>query len=229
MGGYSISRPGDSADFFALRDYQSGDSIRRINWKASAKAGKTIVNQVTRDSFARILLILDMRAKEGVGGRDAPRVHAGRAAASLLTYHERAKDHLQVLLVGSDATLASHESNPRLPDLLAAIASTAPGGDCSLAEAIRSHVHLVRPRTPVYLLTSGALDADLVEAAAMLSTLEARPWLIAPEWPALADDPAEARAARVSREHALAGARGAGTTVVEWDGQEMLEASLVHP
>jgi len=53
------SSVGDSEEFRSLRDYRSGDSLRKIHWKSWAKIGKPIVREEQDEFFLRHALILD--------------------------------------------------------------------------------------------------------------------------------------------------------------------------
>lgn len=55
----------DSMDFYGIRDYVSTDSMRRINWKASARTGDLKVNQY-QDSTSRRLTIFLNVSQSGV-------------------------------------------------------------------------------------------------------------------------------------------------------------------
>lgn len=50
-----------TADYYdvATRDYQQGDSIRQVHWKASARHGKLMVRQENHVATAQALLVLD--------------------------------------------------------------------------------------------------------------------------------------------------------------------------
>ncbi|GEM_PF-4606924 len=228
LGVHSVSKPGDGFEFFALREYQPGDNIRRINWKASARSSSTVVNQVTRDSFARVVLVLDVRDKEALGEHEASaRVRSGRAAAAVLGMHDRMKDHLTVLCVGDSPRKLSMAANPRLNDLLNELSEAPLGGMGSLEEAVRQNLTRFRPRSPVYLVTSGVLDSELARAITLIQALRANPILIspAPEG-ALCADAALDEAAKRSREDALAKARSLGIRVIDWPAGQSLEVAL---
>jgi uncharacterized protein (DUF58 family) len=50
---------GIGTEFYDTREYQSGDDIRRVNWKASARLGKLIVNDHAKEIGASYYLVLD--------------------------------------------------------------------------------------------------------------------------------------------------------------------------
>jgi uncharacterized protein (DUF58 family) len=227
LGAHNVSKPGDGSEFFALREYQAGDSIRRINWKASARSSNTMVNQVTRDSFARVLVFLDLREKEGLGGLQSALVRNGRAAASILAHHERNKDHLTLVTVTDKAVKVSAMPNPRLDDLLHGIADAQPGGAMSMEAAVRAFLNNVKPRSPVYFVTSGVLDADLRDALQVVLALRARPWLVSPTpAPAEAMDRDAHRRLAVSRTETLREARSLGVPSADWPDGTPLEVVL---
>jgi uncharacterized protein (DUF58 family) len=55
-------------EFHSLREYQRGDDIRRINWKASARATGLIVRETALEGIRRCTVVLDTNAAEYAGG-----------------------------------------------------------------------------------------------------------------------------------------------------------------
>ena len=59
-GGVSFAgRIGDAEEFVSLRDYRSGDTPRRIHWKAWARTGKLVIKEYQDEFFVRHALLLD--------------------------------------------------------------------------------------------------------------------------------------------------------------------------
>jgi uncharacterized protein (DUF58 family) len=54
-------------EFHSLREYQRGDDIRRINWKASARSTALIVRETALEGIRRCTVVLDMTASEYPG------------------------------------------------------------------------------------------------------------------------------------------------------------------
>ncbi len=50
---------GRGHDLYAIREYQNFDSVRHIDWKASAKRNSLQVREFTREDERRVLLVLD--------------------------------------------------------------------------------------------------------------------------------------------------------------------------
>ncbi|MEO7369897.1 MAG: DUF58 domain-containing protein [Ilumatobacteraceae bacterium] len=56
------------SEFHSLREYQRGDDIRRINWKASARSTSLIVRETALEGIRRCTVVLDTTASQFVGG-----------------------------------------------------------------------------------------------------------------------------------------------------------------
>jgi uncharacterized protein (DUF58 family) len=54
--------PGIGTEFYDMREYQSGDDIRKVNWKASARLGELFVNDHAREVGASYYLVLESNA-----------------------------------------------------------------------------------------------------------------------------------------------------------------------
>jgi uncharacterized protein (DUF58 family) len=68
------------SEFHSLREYVPGDDIRRINWKASARATALIVRETALEGVRRCTVVLDTTASEYEGNSFE---HAVVAAASI--------------------------------------------------------------------------------------------------------------------------------------------------
>ena len=54
-----IRRLGNSSEFEQIKDYVRGDDYRTVNWKATARTGKLMVNQFTDEKAQNIYCLLD--------------------------------------------------------------------------------------------------------------------------------------------------------------------------
>ncbi|MEM9933416.1 MAG: DUF58 domain-containing protein, partial [Bacteroidota bacterium] len=54
-----IRRLGNSSEFEQIKDYVRGDDYRTINWKATARTGKLMVNQFTDEKAQNIYCLID--------------------------------------------------------------------------------------------------------------------------------------------------------------------------
>jgi hypothetical protein len=100
-GGVALaSSVGDSEEFVALRDYRSGDPLRRIHWKSWAKVGKPVVKEYQDEFFLRHALILD--TFEDASYSDTLE-EAVSIAASLSCQIQTQESLLDLMFVGTEA------------------------------------------------------------------------------------------------------------------------------
>ena len=74
-------------DFFALREYQHGDDLRRVHWPSSARRDELMIRQLEIPWQSRALVILDHRREVYESGEAFE--HAVRGAASLVQHFYR--------------------------------------------------------------------------------------------------------------------------------------------
>ncbi len=86
-----VSKPWPSGlEFYGMRDYQPGDDLRRIVWRASARTGKLMVREAEQGITDRITIVLDTDATHhsphGAAGSESFEMGV-RVAASLGVKH----------------------------------------------------------------------------------------------------------------------------------------------
>ncbi len=72
IGAHVTRRRGEGTDFRQLREYRVGDSMRQVDWKATARARKLISREYQDEKHQQVLLVVDtgrrMLAREPVTG-----------------------------------------------------------------------------------------------------------------------------------------------------------------
>ncbi len=91
-------------DFFTLREYQTGDDLRRVHWPSSAKRDELMIRQLETPWQARALVLLDLRAR--AYENDACFEKAVRGAASVFR-HLATSGFDAELWAGGTTTVAS--------------------------------------------------------------------------------------------------------------------------
>jgi uncharacterized protein (DUF58 family) len=72
---------GGTGDFYAVRPATSTDTVRRINWRASARAGGLIANDYRLERTGDLVILVDARPTSAGPARDALLLSLSRAAA----------------------------------------------------------------------------------------------------------------------------------------------------
>ena len=66
-GPISARKPGSGTDFYGVREYQLGDSLRKINWRVSARHERSYyTNEFEQEGIADVGLILDARDQSDI-------------------------------------------------------------------------------------------------------------------------------------------------------------------
>ncbi len=80
-----LNRAGPSGDFFGVRPYVRGDSLRRIHWAQSARQDRLIICERQASANLQLQVLLDIEpAIHGGQGPDSSREWAIRIAATLI-------------------------------------------------------------------------------------------------------------------------------------------------
>ena len=141
VGEAAIDFPGPGTEFHDLRNYQSGDDFRQINWKATARRGKLMVVERAREVGASCMLVLEASAmyhsdrdrlassflqianvlsREGI--RFGVMVHQKGMVKSLKEINDKPNDALEFAL--RNAIEFAHLKEDEVPgELLTAVAS----------------------------------------------------------------------------------------------------------
>ncbi|GGJ81576.1 hypothetical protein GCM10010123_09200 [Pilimelia anulata] len=156
--------PAGTITFDALRGYVVGDDLRRVHWRASARAGELLVREHVDTSVPHPVLLLDDRA--AAYGDPADFETACEAVASIVAAACAAGLPITLALVGG----AGVDSGPRRPagagpylDLLTEAAPTAAG---PLTDAAR-RARALRYGDTLVLVTGGAARGELAEVTAL--------------------------------------------------------------
>jgi len=59
LGIRRLPRPGEGSDFHQLREYRDGDSLKQIDWKATARTQKLITREYAQERDQQIVFLLD--------------------------------------------------------------------------------------------------------------------------------------------------------------------------
>lgn len=160
---------GSGTEFESLREWSSGDSFRAIDWKATARRGRTMVAQYEVERGQNLMIVLD------AGRLMTPRVgqqrkfdYAITAALSLATIAGLASDKVGLIVFAGDilaaeAPRATRASLAQLAERVHDLEPRFEESDYSAAFAyLRTHL---RKRTLVVLFT------DMIDPAAQSSVL----------------------------------------------------------
>jgi uncharacterized protein (DUF58 family) len=163
LPGENVSRAiGDSGEFFGVRAAVPSDPARRLNWRATARAGRPLVNEFRIERTGDVLLLIDVRPTTAGASRDAELLALSCAAATGIADRVLdSKSRVGVGLFGEflDAVPLStgRRHRFRIHDQLArATVSSVAGPAERLAVSLRRHF----PPGVLTILLSPMIDED---------------------------------------------------------------------
>jgi len=99
-GVHASPQPGASVEFAEHKEYEPGDDLRHINWKAYARTDEFHIRQFTRDTHAEVYLVLDESGSMDYRSQHAPESKlsfASRLATALAYVFLRQNDSVGLL------------------------------------------------------------------------------------------------------------------------------------
>ncbi len=101
MGDYPSRMKGIGMEFRDIREYVPGDSMRWVNWKATARRDKIMVNEFETERSGDTVILLDVRRfYKGEKEYEELLKYSVRAAATLVTYLSRTKNRVGFVMLG---------------------------------------------------------------------------------------------------------------------------------
>jgi uncharacterized protein (DUF58 family) len=90
LSGRIPRRRGQGMEFLDLREYQPGDSVRAIDWRATGRRGKVVIREYQEEQDQQVLFILDsgyrLHRREGDAGGTLTQFDSALNAVLLLSY-----------------------------------------------------------------------------------------------------------------------------------------------
>lgn len=181
LGPHLVNRAGDGTEFHSLRDYQTGDSFRIVNWKASARSSDLVVNQRVHESMATVTIFLDARAVTAAGTVSRNPLNEGcRAVQSIVSGALRARDKVRVFVYGDGVQeLGARVSSAKAHVVSQELARLTAKGATTLREAVELTLPKIKPHFPVVVVSALEDDPTVVEGLSMLRQRDALPFVLA--------------------------------------------------
>ncbi len=233
-GNTSVQVRGQGTEFDSLREYVRGDDVRSIDWRATARAGTTMLRTWRPERDRHVVILIDTGRTAATRVGDGVRLDAAMEAALLLSaLAARAGDHVHLVMFDRvvRARVTRVDGASLLPALVDAMAPVEPQLIDTDWDAAFAQVRLLTTR-PALVVVLTAQDA-VASARAFLGSLPALTARSRVLIGSAIDDPAPPRAQRtaedVYREAAYErGAREADevATAVRRAGAEALSASV---
>ncbi|MBI1976331.1 MAG: DUF58 domain-containing protein, partial [Candidatus Omnitrophica bacterium] len=166
MGLVSGKRQGDSGDYFGIREYQQGDTLRTVHWRATARQNELIVKQFEKLASSEVTLLLDLHPNSDLGRGSESTLEVGIRLIGSIAKHLMLNDVLVQLIAYDEQPilLPLGKGQEHLANCLEILATAAANGKMPLAELIAEYGERVDPDTT---LVVPLLDTDLAALEAL--------------------------------------------------------------
>ena len=233
QGSMPIYSIGEGSQFYSLREFLPGDSMRKVNWKAMARTGQMMVNETETENILDIYMLLDARGVSGVGTpTDNPLEMSCRAAATFADQLLQTRNNVGLTVYGSrTATVHLGRGETQLFRILTALADAKAEGELPLKLVIQDLLPYIPSGSPIILFS--ALDNDTLLAEAFTLALT-RGYALTVVSPSSIDlEAATGRipagpetVARMERENMVTELRGWGVHIGDWKPGEPVNLAL---
>nr|AIE96957.1 hypothetical conserved protein (some members containing a von Willebrand factor type A (vWA) domain) [uncultured marine thaumarchaeote AD1000_88_E07] len=232
-GAMPLNVIGAGTEFYSLREFVPGDSLRSVNWKALAKKGKMMVNETVREDVMDVILLLDAREVSAVGGgKDTPLEMSCRAAATYAKQLLDERNNVALMIYGeSIERIDLDRGEHHLFKILTALSSAMPKGNLKLEIVMKDMLPYIPSASPIILFSS--LDDDYTISEAFTNTIS-RGYTITTVSPSSLDFEEKMRRipaqplliARIERENIISEIRSFGMQVGDWKSDEAVNTAL---
>jgi len=131
-------RLGEGREFHSIREYLPGDATSRINWKASVRLRKKMVNQYIEEGITDLVIFVDARAVSGAGNMVmSPLEYSIRGALACAEYALRLRGKVGVVVYGDGVkTVPPSTGSGHLSRILELLTAAEASGGVGFSEAL---------------------------------------------------------------------------------------------
>lgn len=173
-GSTTLQVRGQGTEFDSLREYVRGDDVRSIDWRATARAGTTMLRTWRPERDRHVVIVIDTGRTAAARVGDGVRLDAAMEAALLLAVlATRAGDHVHLLMFDrvTRARVTRVDGAQLLPTLVDAMSGVDPQLIDTDWDAAFAQVRALAVRPALVVLLTAADDPEA--ARAFLASLPA--------------------------------------------------------
>ena len=223
-GDMKLKRVGMGKEFHSIRDYTTTDPYNTINWKATAKLGKLLVNQYEAESVTDIMFIVDSRLVSRVGTiLDNPAERSVRFCASLASELLKRSNRVGLIIYGTSVTVMKSRGGATAMDqILHMLTDSTPAGQITLGATITYSLPYLPPNCPIFIISALNEDPSVRDAMKQLIGRGHKVTVISPAGVEFEREVYEGKILpkyvlkRIGRDNMVQDIRSMGAKVIDW-------------
>ena len=159
---------GDEDEFYGVREYKDGESVKKIHWISSARKNKLIVKQFQLQSFFGTTIIFNLEKARNLGeGKEAVAEYMIKIAASVASYLTERGVSIELLAhIGEIVHLPFNKGPGHLENILRILAVAQAESRVSFREAFEEFARYIPNDSSLVAVMS---DQDYTDLPRMLS------------------------------------------------------------
>ena len=159
---------GDDDEFYGVREYKEGESVKKIHWLSSARKNKLIVKQFQLQSFFGTTIIFNLEKARNLGeGKESVAEYIIKIAASVAHYLTEKEVSIEFLAhIGEIVHLPFNKGQEHLENILRVLAVAQAESRVSFREAFEEFVRYIPNDSSLVAVIS---DQDYTDLPRMLS------------------------------------------------------------
>jgi len=163
-GTFLVNQVGSSTQFWSIRDYVKGDAYKVINWKASARKRRLLVNEHEKESTCDVIIVLDGRIVNTVGtASDNPFEFAIRGGAGIASYLiSHGNDVGMVVYSSRIAVILPRGGKTQMDSINAYLTKVLPSGNLPMKFAMDVAKAYFPPKSTIIFFTTLMYDPTVV-------------------------------------------------------------------
>lgn len=175
-GDYASAFKGSGLEFDQLREYQSGDDIRTIDWNSSAKMNKLMVKQFIEERDRTVILCIDVSASSVYGSSGLLRNELMAQVSAALTFiANHHKDKVGILFFSDiiEEWLPPKRSSLQIGAIIEKIFTLSPRQKKTDPDvALRFLINLKKRNTILFFLSDWFFDSPTYEKLLRVAAIE---------------------------------------------------------
>ena len=171
-GEYHSSFKGQGLEFSELREYQSGDSYRNIDWNVSARLGSPYVKLFVETRELNVVFLVDVSASLGFGTKVMLKKEKQAELVALLAFSALSNNDKVGMIMFSDALekyLPPRKGRNRALQMLRDILYYEPRNTRTNLAAAFEYANLILKKRSIIFVLSDFADKNFVDSLAILA------------------------------------------------------------
>ncbi|MFA4640386.1 DUF58 domain-containing protein [Pyrococcus kukulkanii] len=147
-----------TTDFKEIREYRPGDPFKAINWKATARVGRLLVNEFEREGRKTVMIILDARMEKLGSYFENPLEYGIKLSMILADFYLSLGNNVGLYILGQGKLVTPASSMSQRETIVKALLSAGLDKEETLENAFKNLEIILRRFSPAVILITNLTE-----------------------------------------------------------------------